>query len=86
MNAAFEKAVYGATEGGTCDQEGQRGTYQFTNGPGPGSWACFYNTSNESDMIWTDTDLNILALASDPVETPQQLHDWFFSPADTGPD
>ena len=86
MNAAFEKAVYGATEGGTCDQAGQRGTYKFTNGPGPGSWACFYNTSNESDMIWTDTGLNILAVASDPVETPQQLHDWFFSPADTGPD
>jgi hypothetical protein len=37
-------------------------------------------------MIWTDTDLNILAVANDPVETPQQLHDWFFSPADTGPD
>jgi hypothetical protein len=86
MNAAFEKAVSGATEDGTCDQAGQRGTYQFTNGPGAGSWACYYNTSSEGDMIWTDTDLDILAVATDPVETPQQLHDWFFSPADTGPD
>jgi hypothetical protein len=86
MNAAFENAVSGATEGGTCDQAGQRGTYQFTNGPGAGSWACYYNTSNQGDMIWTDTGLDILAVATDPVETPQQLHDWFFSPADTGPD
>ena len=86
MNAAFEKAVYGATEDGMCDQAGQRGTYEFTNGPGPGSWACYYNTSNKGDMVWTDTGLDILAVASDPVQTPQQLHDWFFSPADTGPD
>jgi hypothetical protein len=86
MNAAFENAVSGATQDGTCDQAGQRGTYQFTNGPGTGSWACYYNTSNEGDMIWTDTNLDILAVATDPVETPQQLHDWFFSPADTGPD
>jgi hypothetical protein len=86
MNAAFEKAVYGATADGTCDQAGQRGTYQFTNGPGAGSWACYYNTSNEGDMVWTDTGLDILAVASEPVQTPQQLHDWFFSPADTGPD
>jgi hypothetical protein len=86
MNAAFENAVGGTTEDGACDQAGQRGTYQFTNGPGAGSWACFYNTSNEADMMWTDTGLDILAVATDPVETPQQLHDWFFSPADTGPD
>ena len=86
MNAAFENAVNGATEDGTCDQAGQRGTYQFTNGPGAGSWACYYDTGNDGDMVWTDTGLNILAVASDPVETPQQLHDWFFSPADTGPD
>jgi hypothetical protein len=86
MNAAFENAVAGATEDGTCDQAGQRGTYQFTTGPGPGSWACFYNTSNEGDMMWTDANLDILAVATDPVETPQQLHDWFFSLADTGPD
>jgi hypothetical protein len=86
MNAAFENAVSGAAADGTCDQAGQRGTYQFTNGPGAGSWACYYNTSHEGDMMWTDTDLGILAVASDPAETPQQLHDWFFSPADTGPD
>ena len=86
MNAAFENAVSGATEDGTCDQAGQRGTYQFTNGPGAGSWACYYNTSNEGDMVWTDTGLDILAVASDPAQTPQQLHDWFLSPADTGPD
>ena len=86
MNAAFENAVAGTTGDGTCDQAGQRGTYQFTNGPGPGSWACFHNTSNEGDMMWTDTGLDILAVATDPVQTPQQLHDWFFSPADTGPD
>ena len=86
MNAAFENAVNGATEDGTCDQAGQRGTYQFTNGPGAGSWACYYDTGNDGDMVWTDTGLNILAVASDPVQTPQQLHDWFFSPADTGPD
>jgi hypothetical protein len=86
MNAAFENAVYGATEDGMCDQAGQRGTYGFTTGPGPGSWACYYNTSNKGDMVWTDTGLDILAVASDPMQTPQQLHDWFFSPADTGPD
>jgi hypothetical protein len=86
MNAAFENAVNGATEDRTCDQAGQRGTYHFTNGPGAGSWACYYNTNSQGDMIWTDTDLDILAVATDPVKTPQQLHDWFFSPADTGPD
>ncbi|HEY1325255.1 MAG TPA: hypothetical protein VGF32_33700 [Streptosporangiaceae bacterium] len=86
MNAAFDNAVGGTTEDGTCDQGGQRGTYQFTNGPGAGSWACFYNTSGEGDMMWTSTGLDILAVATDPVKTPQQLHDWFFSPADTGPD
>jgi hypothetical protein len=86
MNAAFENAAAGTTVDGTCDQAGQRGTYQFTNGPGAGSWACFYNTSHQGDMMWTDTGLDILAVATDPVQTPQQLHDWFFSPADTGPD
>jgi hypothetical protein len=86
MNAAFENAVAGATEDGTCDQAGQRGTYQFTSGPGPGSWACFYNTSSQGEMTWTDSNLDILAVATDPVKTPQQLHDWFFSPSDTGPD
>src|SRR5215468_11956146 len=58
MNAAFDKAVYGATEDGMCDQAGQRGTYEFTNGPGPGSWACYYNTSNNGDMVWTDAGLD----------------------------
>jgi hypothetical protein len=37
-------------------------------------------------MMWTDANLDILAVATDPVETPQQLHDWFFSETDPGPD
>ena len=88
MNAAFNDAAYGVTEGGTCDQAGQRGTYNFTSGPGPGPglWACYYHADNEARMIWTDTKLGILAVASDPAETPQELNSWFFSTADTGPD
>src|SRR5215510_7229061 len=88
MNAAFNDAAYGVTEGGTCDQAGQRGTYNFTSGPGPGPglWACYYHADNEARMIWTDTKLDILAVASDPAETPQELNSWFFSTADTGPD
>jgi hypothetical protein len=86
MNTAFERAAYGLTEGGTCDQTGQRGTYDFTNDPGAGLWACYYyNSGNAGQMIWTNNYLNILSVASDPVATPQQLKDWFFSPADTGP-
>jgi hypothetical protein len=86
MNAAFENAAYGVTEGGTCNQAGQRGSYHFTNVPGTGLWACYQNVSNDGQMIWTNTDLDILTVASDPVESPQQLKEWFFSPADTGPD
>jgi hypothetical protein len=88
MNAAFNDATYGVTEGGTCDQAGQRGTYNFAPGPGPGPglWACYYYADNEGRMIWTDTKLGILAVASDPAKTPQELNSWFFSSADTGPD
>jgi hypothetical protein len=86
MNAAFENAADGLPENGTCDQGGQRGAYHFPTGPGPGLWACYYNSSNQGQMIWTSTPLNILAVATDPVATPQQLSSWFFSPAPTGPD
>jgi len=85
MNAAFENAANGLPENGACDQGGQRGAYHFTTGPGPGLWACTYNSSNEGQMIWTSTHLNILTVATDPAQTPQQLHDWFNSPAATGP-
>lgn len=86
MNAAFENAANGLPDNGACDQGGQRGAYHFTTGPGPGLWACAYNSSNQGQMIWTSTHLNILTVATDPVQTPQQLHDWFYSPAATGPD
>jgi hypothetical protein len=88
MNAAFNDAASGVTEGGRCDQAGQRGTYDFTPGPGPGPglWACYYYANNDGRMIWTDAKLGILAVASDPAQTPQELNDWFFSAADTGPD
>jgi hypothetical protein len=86
MNAAFENTADGLPENGTCDQGGQRGAYHFTTGPGPGLWACSYNSSDQGQMIWTSTPLNILAVAIDPVATPQQLNNWFFSPASTGPD
>lgn len=86
MNAAFENSANGLPEDGTCDQGGQRGGYHFPTGPGPGLWACSYNSSNQGQMIWTSTPLDILAVATDPVATPQQLNNWFFSPAATGPD
>jgi hypothetical protein len=86
MNASFENAANGLPDNGACDQGGQRGAYHFTTGPGPGLWACSYNSSNEGQMIWTSTRLNILTVSTDPVQTPQQLHDWFYSPAATGPD
>ena len=86
MNAAFEDAANGLPENGTCDQGGQRGAYHFITGPGPGLWACSYNSSNEGQLFWTSTHLNILTVATDPVQTPQQLRDWFYSPAATGPD
>ena len=88
MNAAFNDAAHGVTESGTCDQAGQRGTYNFGTGPGPGPglWACYYHADNEARMIWTDTELGILTVASDPAKTPQELKNWFFSTAETGPD
>jgi hypothetical protein len=86
MNTAFEATTSGLTQASACDQPGQRGTYHFTDGPGPGQWACYYTTSHHGQLIWTSTSLNILAVANDPAQTPQQLADWFFSPADTGPD
>ena len=85
MNAAFESAANGLPENGSCDQGGQGGAYHFTTGPGPGLWACSYNAGNQGQMIWTSTHLDILTVATDPVQTPQQLHDWFYSPAVTGP-
>ena len=36
-------------------------------------------------MIWTSSNLDILASANARAQTPQQLNDWFFSPAETGP-
>jgi hypothetical protein len=86
MNAAFDNAADGLPQNGTCDQGGQRGAYHFPTGPGPGLWACSYNSSDHGQMIWTSTPLNILAMATDPIATPQQLYSWFFSPASTGPD
>ncbi len=85
MNAAFSKAVDGLAPGGTCDQGGQGGTYHFTSGPAAGRWACYYTQSSTGQMIWTSTALNILAVANDPQDAPQQLKNWFFSPAPTGP-
>ena len=38
-----------------------------------------------SQMIWTSSNLDILASAKARAQTPQQLNDWFFSPAETGP-
>jgi hypothetical protein len=86
MNAVFGKAVGGLAQGGTCDQGGQDGTYQFSSGPADGMWACYYTASSVGQMIWTSTALNILAVANDPKDAPQQLKGWFFSPAKTGPE
>ena len=36
-------------------------------------------------MVWTSTALNTLAVATGPEDAPQQLKDWFLSPAQTGP-
>ncbi len=86
MNAVFNNAVGGLAQGGTCDQGGQDGTYQFSSGPADGMWACYYTAGSTGQMIWTSTALNILAVANDPQDAPQQLKDWFFSPARTGPE
>jgi hypothetical protein len=85
MNAVFSKVAGGLAPGGTCDQGGQNGTYHFTSGPAAGLWACYYTQSSTGQMIWTSTALNILAVANDPHDAPQQLKNWFFSPALTGP-
>jgi hypothetical protein len=88
MNTAFGNYAGGATSGGSCsDQAGARGTYHAnSNGANLGSWACFVDTNNRSVMMWTNINLNILSMALSTTVTPQQLHDWFFSETDPGPD
>jgi len=85
MNGTFEHYVHGLPAAGTCDQGGQRGTYHFVGGAADGMWACFSDTSRISQMLWTSDSLNILTSANDQSQTPQEVHDWFFSPAQTGP-
>ena len=53
--------------------------------PAEGTWACYYDATGTSQMIWTSSNLDILASANARAQTPQRLHDWFFSPAETGP-
>ncbi len=84
LNGVFSHDTQGVPAGGTCDQGGQRGTYHFATGSA-GTWACFSDIAGMSQMIWTSTRLNILATANDHTQTPQQLSNWFFSPAETGP-
>ena len=85
MKSAFKDYIGDTTESGTCNKGGQRGTYNL-GGPVVGSWACYYNKDGEGSMIWTTADLDILAVATDSTETPQQLHNWFFSSSnDAGP-
>ena len=84
LNDAFSHDTQGVPVGGTCDQGGQRGTYHFAAGSA-GTWACFSDIAGMSQMIWTSTRLDILATANDHTQTPQQLSNWFFSPAETGP-
>jgi len=81
MRSAFKNDAGPATEGGTCNQAGRRGTYN-RGGPVVGSWSCYYNQNNAGTMIWTTTDLDILAVAIDSEKTPQQLYNWFFSSSD----
>lgn len=64
---------------------GQSGTYQFAEGSAEGTWACYDDATGTSQMIWTSPNLGILASANARAQTPQQLNDWFFSPAETGP-
>ncbi len=85
LNAAFSHYAGGVSETGTCDQGGRRGTYAFATGPISGMWACYEDLNRASQMIWTSTSLGILAAANDTSKTPQQLSDWFFSAAPTGP-
>ncbi len=84
LNGAFSHDAQGVPVSGTCDRGGQRGTYDFAAGTA-GMWACFLDTAGMSQMIWTSTSLDILASANDHTQTPQQLSNWFFSPAPTGP-
>ena len=84
LNDAFSHDTRGVPVGGTCDQGGQRATYHFAAGSA-GTWACFSDIAGMSQMIWTSTRLDILATANDHTQTPQQLSNWFFSPAETGP-
>ena len=85
MNTAFSRYAGGIAAGGSCDRGGQRGTYQFAHASAEGAWACYYDGAGTSQMIWTSSALNILASANARTLTPQQLNDWFFSPAATGP-
>jgi hypothetical protein len=85
MNAAFSHYAGRIPGSGRCDQGGQGGTYQFAHGSAEGSWACYYDSTGTSQMIWTNSALNILAAANARARTPQQLNDWFFSPAPAGP-
>ncbi len=85
MNAAFSHYAGAIPADGSCDQGGQSGTYQFAEGSAEGTWACYYDATGTSQMIWTSSNLDILASANARAQTPQQLNDWFFSPAETGP-
>ena len=86
MNAVFDDTASGLSQSQECYQAGERGNYHFTSVPDTGSWACYYSTSDVGQLIWTNTGLDILSVASDPDQTPEQLNGWFLSPADTGPD
>jgi hypothetical protein len=85
LNAAFGHYAGGISESGSCDQGGRRGTYAFATGPIGGMWACYEDINRTSQMVWTSTSLDILAAANDTGRTPQQLSNWFFSAAPTGP-
>ena len=85
LNAAFSHYAGGVSESGTCDQGGRRGTYAFAAGPIGGMWACYEDVNRTSQMIWTSTSLDVLAAANDTSQAPQQLSNWFFSAAPTGP-
>ena len=85
LNAAFSHYAGGVSESGTCDQGGRRGTYAFAAGPIGGMWACYEDVNRISQMIWTSTSLDVLAAANDASQAPQQLSNWFFSAAPTGP-
>ena len=85
LNAAFSHYAGGVSESGTCDQGGRRGTYAFATGPIGGMWACYEDVNRTSQMIWTSTSLDVLAAANDTSQAPQQLSNWFFSAAPTGP-